>query len=272
MAGRSDYTKEAVEAARSVLLELHRILGEYRQNIVVIGGWVPELLLPGPHVGTMDVDLALDHAALSNVGYATIQKHLRNADYEEDERQPFIFWRKVPVGGKAIDVEVDLLAGEYEGTGKGHRTQKVQDVRPRKARGCDLAFRMYSTVEIRGVLPGGGEDSASVKVADIVPFLVMKGMALHDRIKAKEAWDVCFCLRNFPGAPEALVREFSPHVTHGLVREGLQKIADKCSSPDHVGPRLVADFAEATDPEERDRLQRDAYERVNYLIEKLRIE
>lgn len=41
MAGRSDYTEEAVRAAHSVLLELHRILGEYREDIVVIGGWVP---------------------------------------------------------------------------------------------------------------------------------------------------------------------------------------------------------------------------------------
>ena len=51
MAGRSDYTKEAVDAARSVLLELHRVLGEYRDRIAVVGGWVPELLLPGGHVG-----------------------------------------------------------------------------------------------------------------------------------------------------------------------------------------------------------------------------
>ncbi len=42
---RIDYTAEAVEAARSVLLELSHLLGEYRDDIVVIGGWVPDLLL-----------------------------------------------------------------------------------------------------------------------------------------------------------------------------------------------------------------------------------
>ena len=59
---RIDYTDDAVAAARSVLLELTRLLGEYRDDIVIIGGWVPELLLSrgdAPHIGSMDVDLAL---------------------------------------------------------------------------------------------------------------------------------------------------------------------------------------------------------------------
>jgi len=43
-----------VEAAKSVLIELTHLLGEYRDSIVVVGGWVPELLMPQeprPHVG-----------------------------------------------------------------------------------------------------------------------------------------------------------------------------------------------------------------------------
>jgi hypothetical protein len=46
-----------VEVARSVLIELMHLLGEYRDDIVIIGGWVPELLLPQEphrHVGSMD--------------------------------------------------------------------------------------------------------------------------------------------------------------------------------------------------------------------------
>ena len=50
------------------------------------------------------------------------------------------------------------------------------------------------------------------------------------------------------------------------MREGLDKIAQKFASPDHVGPRFVADFEAATDPEERVRLQRDAFERVDRLL------
>lgn len=56
-----DYSADQVEAARSVLLELVHLLGEYRNDIVVVGGWVPQLILPPgptPHVGSIDVDLA----------------------------------------------------------------------------------------------------------------------------------------------------------------------------------------------------------------------
>ncbi|MHB1032968.1 MAG: hypothetical protein ACYC0X_34940 [Pirellulaceae bacterium] len=182
---RIDYTAEAVEAARSVLLELNHLLGEYRDDIVVIGGWVPELLISRGeirHVGSMDVDLALNHRTLQGAGYRTIQKLLLSRGYRQG-KQPFVFYRLVRVADREISVEVDLLAGEYEGTGGTHRTQKVQDVRARKARGADLAFEMAQEVVVSGTLPGGGKDSATVRVAAIVPFMVMKGMALHDRLK-----------------------------------------------------------------------------------------
>jgi hypothetical protein len=67
MVTRTDYTEDAVEAAGSLLLELTHLLGEYRDEIVLIGGWVPPLLLPHaetPHVGSIDIDLALDHRKL----------------------------------------------------------------------------------------------------------------------------------------------------------------------------------------------------------------
>ena len=39
-----------------------------------------------------------------------------------------------------VPVEVDLLAPEYGGRSGRHENQFVQDVRARKARGCDLVF------------------------------------------------------------------------------------------------------------------------------------
>jgi hypothetical protein len=221
-----------------------------------------------PHVGSIDVDLALDHRKLQEASYRTIQQLLVSRGYRQGA-QPFIFHRSVKAGAREISVEVDLLAGEYEGTGKGHRTQRVQDVRPRKARGCELAFDLPAEVTIEGALPAGGADSARVRVASIVPFLVMKGMALHDRLKEKDAYDIYFCVRHYPGGPEVLVQEFKAHIAHSLVREGLQKIAQQFTSPEHVGPQFVADFLEIDDPDDREILQRDAFERLSYLLTEL---
>ncbi|NJM62866.1 MAG: hypothetical protein HC849_26035 [Oscillatoriales cyanobacterium RU_3_3] len=94
MVDRRDYTAEAVAAAKSVLLELTRILGEYRNEIVVIGGWVPDLLLSSnnaQHIGSTDVDIALNHRTLVEVGYKTIQEILLFRGYTQGA-QPFIFY------------------------------------------------------------------------------------------------------------------------------------------------------------------------------------
>jgi hypothetical protein len=55
-----------------------------------------------------------------------------------------------------------------------------------------------------------------------------------------------------------------------LAQEALVNIAEKFASPEHVGPKHVADFEEITDPEVRALRQRDAYERVNALLALLR--
>jgi hypothetical protein len=253
-------------------VEVAHVLGEYADHIVLVGGWVPKFTVDNeedPHVGSMDIDLALDHRRIDDEGYRTIEQLLVDRGYREDRQQPFIFRKAVSVRGGEYTVELDLLAGEYGGTGKRHRTQRVQDARPRKARGCDLAFDLFTTVRVEAELPEGGRDSVQLKVASVVPFFTMKGMALAGRLKEKDAYDIYYCLLNYEQGREALVEQFRPHVSHGLVREGLLKMRDKFGSPRDVGPVFVADFLEETDPDERDLLQRDAYERVAYLIDGL---
>lgn len=269
-----DYSGDVVAAARSVLLELVHLLGEYRDDIVVVGGWVPQLILPSQprrHVGSIDVDLALDHRNLQEVGYATIQKLLLGRGYEQDPHQPFTFHRTVIVSGNPINVQVDFLAGEYQGTGPMRRTQPVHEGRARKARGCDLAFELFVETQITGELPEGGKDQAQVRVSSVVAFLVMKAMALHDRLKEKDAWDIYFTLTNYPGGLDALAGEIQPHIGHGLVQEGLRKIAEQFASPEHVGPKFVADFEDVQDEEDRALLLRDAFEKVDYLLRSLKI-
>lgn len=107
-----DYTGEAVAAARTVLIELTHLLQEYRDDIIVIGGWVPELLARGglpPHVGSMDVDLALDHRKLQEAGYRSIKNLLTERGYYQKEGQyPYKFYRTVSAPGSVGDVEVEI--------------------------------------------------------------------------------------------------------------------------------------------------------------------
>lgn len=134
-----------------------------------------------------------------------------------------------------------------------------------------MAFQHAAEVSIDGTLPDGARDSAVIRIAAIIPFLAMKGMAMAGPLKEKDAWDVYYCVRNFPGGSEALAAEFKPHLRNSLIREGFQHIAEKFDSPEHFGPRSVAAFNEVVDPEERAIMQRDAYERVQDMLRRLGI-
>jgi hypothetical protein len=273
MVTRSDYPQDGVVAARAVLIELGHLLGEYRDDIVVIGGWVPELLFATAevhHIGSLDVDLALNHRTLQEAGYRTIHELLLGRGYYQQlGDQPFRYYRKVPIAGHEVVVEVDFLAGEYAGTARRHRTQKVQEMQPRKARGCDLAFGLSTEVSVGGLLPDGSPDSTRIRVANIVPFLVMKAIALDARMKEKDAWDIYYCLSQYPEGLDRLAEAFKPHLGHRLVQEGLLKLAGKFRSPEDFGPASVARFEELGDPEARALRQRDAFERMAYLLRKL---
>ena len=269
MVSRIDYGERAVAASRSVLIELVHLLGAFRDDFVIVGGSVPPLLLPAAadkYAGTLDVDLALD-PHWPEESYTTLRRLLLQHGYIEHAQQPFIFFRDVPqTEGSSIRVQIDFLSGEYGGTGKSHRTQTIQDIRARKARGCDLAFSNNTYVIIEGTLPGGGRDQVSCKVAAIVPFLVMKGMALADRMKEKDAWDIYFCILHYSAGLDSLIQDFTVSMTNRLVAEGMTNISEKFLSADHIGPVQIADFEGIIDPDERARIQRDAYERIDYLL------
>ncbi len=266
---RSDYPPDAVEAAKSVLVELVHVLGEYRDDMVIVGGWVPPLLMPDStgHVGSTDVDIALNHLAGTDEAYARISESLRANGYRQDDCQPFIWYREVDAGGETpVTVEVDFLAGEYGGRGKNHRTQHVQDLQPRKARGADLLFDEVEERDVEAMLPSGAIDSVTVRVAGVAPYIVMKSAALDARIKHKDAYDIWFVLANYPGGVNAVIEQFAPFADHGLVLEAIEILKKKFESPNHFGPTSVAEFLEQSG-EEAELTRRDAFERVRALQE-----
>jgi hypothetical protein len=72
----------------------------------------------------------------------------------------------------------------------------------------------------------------------------MEGMALRDRLKEKDAYDVYYCQRHDPGAPDTILDAFGPYVENELVKEGLECVGEKFASPDHVGSKHVAHVLE----------------------------
>jgi len=100
----------------------------------------------------------------------------------------------------------------------------------------------------------------------------MKGMALWETYKEKHAYDIYFILKNYPGGIPALTKIFESHSRNKLVKEGLSKIRKRFEKINSPGPVWVTTFEEIDDTEDRDLLQRDAFERVTALLDGLKVE
>jgi len=86
MVVRDDYSKKEVDGCLSVLVELMTILGEFRDNMVLVGGWIPYFLMEKnrhEHVGSLDIDIALDFQKISDDTYKTILQLLKSRGYVE---------------------------------------------------------------------------------------------------------------------------------------------------------------------------------------------
>lgn len=276
---QADYPNRELQACRRVLMEVVNLLHEFSDHIALVGGWVPYFLVPAgkdAHVGSLDVDIAFDFKNISGDTYETILKILqKNGYYQVDPHKQFQWWKDVKVDdGEPIAVELDLLAPEYGGSSKKRESQTVQDTKARKARGSDLIFEKgnhFTEIVLEGQLPNGALDSVRCRIAGVVPFLVMKGMALG-RGKPKDAYDIEYVIKNYPGGLESLVKEFTADAKNALVLEGLGKIRTKFESMNHAGPDDIARFLEVSEPDDRQLRKRQAFETVSRFLDALSIE
>lgn len=274
----ADYDDRGARAAHAVLVELGQVLGAHRDAIVVIGGAVPSLLIKDRgHIGTLDIDLDLDPEKLADHGYADLVKKLLAAGYERglEGMKPFQIRRIVDLrdGGAPVAVIVDLLMPKGAKTRK-HRPPLIQGLRVQEVDGGDVALRHNTRLLIEGAMPDGRSNRVDMLVASIPALLVMKGYALVQRDKKKDAYDIYFSVRNYPGGLTSLADECRPLLDDPVAREGLANIAAKFDRADGFGPMTVRMFLEGTATPEGmtpDQVQLDAFRQVRAWLQGLRL-
>lgn len=260
MVKKSNFTEDKVAAARGVLCEVFQLLNKYLEQIVLIGGWVPEFIFSSPkapYVGSMDVDLALSEQLLQQTGNNDIRTLLANHGFERDEN-PDIMWRPVPMHGETIRVRVDLFPLQFATVGYSGAVSDKSKTR--------LFSESSFCVSVNGEFSDGRKERVEIRIASLTLFLALKGKAFSDRLKTKDAWDIYYCLQNYPGSLEALAKEISPNLQNELIHEGFQCIARLFSSVDDYGPKFATDFDEISDADEREIMMRDVFERVHALL------
>lgn len=266
------YEERTTEAVRRVLIDLAHLLGAYREQLVVVGGLVPSLILAPTdevHIGTMDIDLALDAGALrEDDAYAEVIRLLesggfyRNEEGEHPDLRAFQMATEVDLGdgGQPVKVEVDLLIPDGVPLTK-HRPPLVKGLRTMAMKGIDLALQHATDLTIEGRTRQGRRDRATLRVVDAEAFLVLKGLALLGRREPKDAYDIYFTIRHAPDGPEALGRACRALLKHSDAARAYEAIWQKFEHVDGYGPGAVFDFLREDDVDE-DALLLDAQRQI----------
>jgi hypothetical protein len=241
---------------------------------VLVGGSVPAVLLRDvepPHVGTLDIDLGLDPEALSEGQYAELVESLVAQGYERDVPglKPFQLRRWVKIDdGDPIPVLVDLLMPRGVKT-KKNRPPFLEGLRVQGVDGGQIALEHNTVLRVDGQMPDGRKNAVEIHVATIPALLVMKGYALAQRDKLKDAYDVWYCVKYFPGGLEELADACRALLDDHVARTGFINIAGKFRSDDDYGPVSVRRFLAGVDlfsemtPEQ---IQTDAYFQITRLL------
>ncbi|MGJ5813322.1 nucleotidyl transferase AbiEii/AbiGii toxin family protein [Paludibaculum fermentans] len=273
----ADYDDRTTDAVKRVLIEIGQILGSFKGKFAVVGGAVPWLLLDNeemPHVGTLDVDLGLDAEALGDGEYAHLVEALQGKGYAQREGlRRFQLVRQIAAtdDGPPIDVIVDFLMPRDAEIVK-NKPPLIDNFAVQKADGAELALHFYQLVAIEGAMPTGGTNRVEVAVCSIPALLAMKGHALNNRHKQKDAYDIYYCVRNYPGGPDALADDCRPIRKHASGETGYRYIAEKFRTEDDYGPTCVRQFVDDTrilGERTADQWQQDAFGQVNAWLEAL---
>lgn len=267
---QEDYAPRQVEAAKRVLIDVGQILASFADCLVVVGGWAPDLLLTEAaeaHTGSIDVDLALDVERLGDGRYASLLKLLLDTQRYRKGVKPFQLITDVDLkdGDKAIQVELDFLAPESAQLEKNH-PKLIEDFRILKVDGSEVAFQnpVNLTIPSRNVV--GARNSVQLRVVSLPDFIIMKAHALRGREKPKDAYDICYCLENYPGGLEALASNWKSRLGEKAVTTAVAILGEKFEGVDFLGPALYVEFYSSTDTEEQAMQARRAYELVHRLL------
>ncbi len=272
-----DYDDRTTQAVRSVIIEIGQVLASFEGKFAIIGGAVPWLLLSEsdmPHIGTGDVDLDLDPSALGDGEYVRLVEALQVHGYHQQENMSrFQLVRTVPArdGGPDIDVVVDFLMPRDAQTAK-NRPPLLSEFAVQRADGAELALMYNQTVAIDGDMPGGGRNLVRIAVASIPALLAMKGYAIDQRHKPKDAYDIYYSIRNYPNGIDALVEATRPLLDVASARKGYQLISGKFRDIEDFGPTSVRRFVEGShllDDRTADQWQQDAFGQVDAWLKRL---
>lgn len=276
-AHHSEYDEETTTRCERALVTILGNVGLWQERIYLVGGLVPRYLtgeLPEgapAHVGTTDVDLVIGLAVEAEPPdtYWTLATNLERSGFKQEK--PSFRWRRDVEG---IPVVVELL-GETDAEQPGRAFRPKGEKTGTKLAllnipGATLATLDHVVVPVeRERLDGGGLSRVDVRVANVLPYTVLKIHAFQDRHENKDAYDLVFTLLFYPDGPGAAgaVAAASPIIEHPQVVAGLALLEERFAGADLDAPAAYAGFvADPADVEEQARRRQEAVATVRAFL------
>ena len=247
----SGYRREHLALVRATCLFIATKLDDLMDDLVVVGGLVPSLLIEQeagdtarePHAGTMDLDIGLAAALLDHGRYREISDRLRRSGFAQDENVTGKPTRQRWKFDAHEKVTIDFLMPP---TSPGDRGGSLRDLEPDFAAviapGLELAFRDRIRLSLSGQTIVGEGATREIWVCGPGAFVVLKVLAFELRGENKDAYDLFDVLRNYGASLDDVAERLRPLLDNENTRRAIEILRRDFQSDNGVGPRRAAAF------------------------------
>ena len=243
------YSVESLALVHSTCLYVATKLGDMLDDIVIVGGLVPSLLvdqkrLPwglDAHAGTRDLDLGLSLAMMGEERYRELGLRLRDAGFAPDVNASgnptSQRWRT----GFQPPTTIDFLIPPSLATDRGGDLRHIEPgfaavIIP----GLHIAFKDRQNIKLSGRTPLGEEAVRHIWVCGPGALTVLKALAFRNRGTNKDAYDLTYIWRGL--GVEVVAERLTPFLTDPHVGQALTIIRDDFTKHDGPGPMRAAEF------------------------------
>ena len=271
------YRREDTEQVVSACLTLAAALGDLADELCIVGGLVPSMicnaevdpsaLQEGAHVGTNDLDVALEVTVLDEEHYKEISKRLRNKEFQPDTtdggKQTRQRWR-----WREQKVTVDFLIPPAPGVDADKvRVQSLeQDFAALIVKPLALVFHERVERRLVGRTLEGDSIERTVYFCGPAAFVALKAFAFANRSERKDAYDLVYVLRRWPNGIDDIASRMAEHAERDpqLVSEILTLLERDFRTLESTGPRSASRFH---NDQIEDELVADAHGAVHDLLD-----
>jgi len=247
----SDYSPHQLDLVLSVCLYISTIIGDFMDDLVIVGGLVPNLVIPQDpppegaeaHAGTQDLDIGFSLGVLNSERYQEIAARLRGAgfkpDVNENHNPTFQRWKLEQSDNVTVDFLIPKTTPDEIGRTIKHLEKDLGAV---ITPGLELAFQDRIKLSIKGQTPFGEKAERDIWVCGPGAYIILKALAFDSRGENKDAYDLFYVVRNFGGGFEDIIAHLRPLLANEYGEKTIEILKRDFSEPGLVGSVRVARF------------------------------